>query len=68
MASCRWRNTKCGPENFTRSLTDHGVCFTFRSPDRQPLLVASTGEGLSATGTQAEGLSADHWHRHRYTG
>ena len=43
VVSCEWQNMKCGPENFTQSLTDHGVCFTFTSNDGQPLLVASTG-------------------------
>ncbi|KAK7093190.1 hypothetical protein V1264_006986 [Littorina saxatilis] len=42
---------KCGPENFTEILTDHGVCFTFNSNHGQPLYVLSTGAeyGLKLT-------------------
>ncbi|XP_070538175.1 acid-sensing ion channel 1A-like [Ptychodera flava] len=28
---CRWRGENCGPENFTKTVTNYGVCFTFNS-------------------------------------
>ncbi|KAL8606586.1 hypothetical protein ACOMHN_009471 [Nucella lapillus] len=34
---------KCGPANFTRVLTDHGVCFTFTPQAGYPLYVSSSG-------------------------
>nr|KAG5696218.1 hypothetical protein BaRGS_021703 [Batillaria attramentaria] len=50
IVACEWQNEKCGPENFTQVLTDHGVCFTFNDKEK-PLFVASTGSeyGLKLT-------------------
>ncbi|XP_076472588.1 uncharacterized protein LOC143301990 [Babylonia areolata] len=51
IVDCEWQSEKCGPENFTQILTDHGVCFTFNDDRLHPLLVASTGSeyGLKLT-------------------
>ena len=31
--SCTWKHSSCGPENFTRIITDYGVCYTFTPGD-----------------------------------
>ncbi|KAK7480846.1 hypothetical protein BaRGS_00027932, partial [Batillaria attramentaria] len=50
IVGCEWQNEECGPENFTQILTDHGVCFTFKS-NEEPLVAVSTGSeyGLKLT-------------------
>ncbi|XP_022108989.1 acid-sensing ion channel 4-like isoform X2 [Acanthaster planci] len=42
---CRWRHEKCSAANFTRRLTDHGVCYTFNDPadERDALQVQNPG-------------------------
>ncbi|XP_071109614.1 uncharacterized protein [Haliotis cracherodii] len=54
IVSCTWRGVACGSENFTEVVTDHGVCYTFNTPDegtRDVLRVFSPGaeNGLSLT-------------------
>ncbi|GFN75845.1 acid-sensing ion channel 1-like [Plakobranchus ocellatus] len=48
---CEWQDEKCGPENFTEILTDHGVCYNFNDNPASTLRVSSTGSdfGLKLT-------------------
>ena len=42
VVSCRWKNTECGPEDFTPILTDHGLCYKF-SPNSSEMAISAPG-------------------------
>ena len=42
VVSCRWKNTECGPKNFTPILTDHGLCYKF-SPNSIEMAISAPG-------------------------
>ncbi|KAK3759098.1 hypothetical protein RRG08_040652 [Elysia crispata] len=44
IVACEWQDEKCGPDNFTQILTDHGVCFNFNNDYLNTLRVSSTGK------------------------
>ncbi|XP_022101347.1 acid-sensing ion channel 1C-like [Acanthaster planci] len=45
LVKCRWVSETCSYRNFTRSITDHGVCYTFNDPlsDHEALIVRHPG-------------------------
>ncbi|RUS76719.1 hypothetical protein EGW08_015522 [Elysia chlorotica] len=43
IVGCEWEDEPCGPENFTESLTDHGVCYTFNAEPGHQKWVTSAG-------------------------
>jgi hypothetical protein len=42
--SCSWNDKKCGHENFTQVLTDHGVCYVFNGKGQKTLFVSESGK------------------------
>ncbi|XP_046360058.2 uncharacterized protein LOC124137693 [Haliotis rufescens] len=54
IVSCQWRGEPCGTFNFTKILSDHGVCFSFNlqntsNPERLSVMDAGAENGLSLT-------------------
>ena len=42
ISRCMFNGERCGPDNFTITLTNHGVCFTFNSIENEEALTVTS--------------------------